>query len=184
MSDFVPIKFGLLGGRYVTITPDAIDVSALTLEDVARGLSRIPRFGGQTPEPYSVARHSVILADWMTKKQRYSRDDCRLALLHDAPEALGVNDIQHFIKQVYGLDLKALETRILRSLLPHFGVREEDVSLAAVEYHDKRLGAVEAAYFGWPPDGFRSDPDDPDLPSPCCAECDRLDWLAKWEELS
>jgi hypothetical protein len=47
MNDFVPIKFGLLGGRYVTITPDAIDVSALTLEDVARGLSRIPRFGGR-----------------------------------------------------------------------------------------------------------------------------------------
>jgi len=184
MNDFVPIKFGLLGGRYVTITPDAIDVSALTLEDVARGLSRIPRFGGQTEQPYSVARHSKILADWMRVKGRYSRDDLKLALLHDAPEALGVNDIQHFIKQVYGLDLKALETRILRSLLPHFKVFGVSADAPYVHAHDKRLGAVEAAYFGWPPDGFKADRDDPDLPSPCCADCDRLDWLAKWEELS
>lgn len=182
------IRFGLLGSRYVTISDAGIDVSAVRPADLARGLARIPRFGGQTKKPYSVARHSVILADWVARRERGNRALERLALLHDAPEALGVNDIQHFIKRAYGADLKALESRILDALLSHFDTRPVSLDHSVVGTLDHRLGTVEANYFGWPTTDFRSDPGDPDLAFEFRkyreALCPAAEWLRRWEDVS
>ena len=52
----------------------------INLEDVALGLSRQPRFAGQTSKPFSVAQHSLLVA-------RLCPLHALQALLHDAQEA-------------------------------------------------------------------------------------------------
>lgn len=58
-------------------------------ESIARGLSRLCRFGGQCRTYYSVAQHSVLVSRWV------STPSLKLpALLHDAHEALwGFGDV-------------------------------------------------------------------------------------------
>ena len=52
------------------------------LSDVARGLSQINRFCGQTRRPFSVAEHSIVVGDLVPPHLKLA------ALLHDAHEAL------------------------------------------------------------------------------------------------
>jgi hypothetical protein len=56
-------------------------VEMININDIAVGLSREFRFGNQTPEPFTVAQHSVIVSQLVPDK--YSLE----GLLHDAPEA-------------------------------------------------------------------------------------------------
>lgn len=56
------------------------------IEDIAQALSNLCRFSGHVKEFYSVAEHSIILADYVMDK--YGNADMALtALLHDASEA-------------------------------------------------------------------------------------------------
>lgn len=48
------------GARFWPLGPRPSEVR---LQDVARALSRIPRFNGHTPRMYSVAEHSILVAD-------------------------------------------------------------------------------------------------------------------------
>lgn len=57
------------------------DPEQLSLDDIARGLSRAPRYAGQTDKPYSVIQHSLLVAHLVPAEHRLH------ALLHDAPEA-------------------------------------------------------------------------------------------------
>lgn len=57
------------------------DPDQLSLDDIARGLSRAPRYAGQTDRPYSVLQHSLLVAHLVPSEHRLH------ALLHDAPEA-------------------------------------------------------------------------------------------------
>jgi hypothetical protein len=181
------IKVGLLGSRFVTIGPDFVDVSALTLDDVARGLSRTVRFAGQTPEPYSVARHSVILTDWLYARG-HRGDILKEAMLHDAPEMLGVNDINTFVKRGYGQSIRTLEDRLMVAVYERFiGPVPPWVVDPIVHMLDKRLGAIESAYFGWTPEGFEfnhmSDHDtylDFEFRASRRALDDADEWLARW----
>lgn len=52
----------------------------ISLEDVALGISRMPRYAGQTLQPYSVAQHSLLVAELCPEYRLYS-------LIHDAQEA-------------------------------------------------------------------------------------------------
>jgi hypothetical protein len=66
-------------GTFDPFNPRAEDVRWV---DIARGLSRIPRWLGQTTEAYSVAEHSIMVACQCS-------DPLRLwGLLHDAAEAV------------------------------------------------------------------------------------------------
>ena len=70
-----------------TVSGKLIDLSApdwreIALDDVARGLSLINRFAGQSRRPFSVGQHSLVVAE-------LARPQVRLgALLHDAHECL------------------------------------------------------------------------------------------------
>lgn len=80
------------GGHQVdTLNPDA---DTITIEDIATGLARLPRYCGHTPGPaaYSVAQHSVMLALQCMSKG-YRREWCLWALVHDGHEALGLGDV-------------------------------------------------------------------------------------------
>lgn len=57
------------------------DPEQLSLDDIARGLSRAPRYAGQTEKPYTVIQHSLLVAHLVPSEHRLH------ALLHDAPEA-------------------------------------------------------------------------------------------------
>ena len=65
---------------------DAIRKSRVTLDDIARGLSRINRFAGQTKAPVTVAQHSLIVANLMFNRYKSSTASL-IGLLHDAHEA-------------------------------------------------------------------------------------------------
>lgn len=58
-----------------------------SLTDIAVGLSRQPRFGGQTREWWSVLDHSLF-CDELVKSQESTRELRLAVLLHDAHEAL------------------------------------------------------------------------------------------------
>lgn len=57
------------------------DPEQISLDDIARGLSRAPRYAGQTEKPYTVIQHSLLVAHLAPAEHRLH------ALLHDAPEA-------------------------------------------------------------------------------------------------
>jgi hypothetical protein len=61
--------------------PDAIHI-----RDIAHHLSLINRFNGATETPYSVAQHSVLVADLLLHRKQPAHV-CMWGLLHDAHEA-------------------------------------------------------------------------------------------------
>lgn len=66
------------GGKFYPADPRPEDIEIL---DIAAGLARECRYGGQLRGFYSVAEHSVLVADVLP-------DELKLqGLLHDAPEA-------------------------------------------------------------------------------------------------
>lgn len=112
------IKVGLRSGGVITISKDEVDVSQLTLDDIAYGLANTQRFSGQLDRPYSVAEHSVILSD-ITAPLDYEQRIA--ALFHDAPETLGIGDVNCFLKPK---ELQKIEDRILAAVLTKFGVQK------------------------------------------------------------
>lgn len=95
--DFTPAAVWT-GAGYLDITRPR---GPFRLADIARGLARRARFGGHTMGdwPYSVAQHSVLVAD-MAATLGLSRDLERAALLHDAAEALTGIDVPRPIKRL------------------------------------------------------------------------------------
>lgn len=68
------------------VDPRDLADEQILLTDIAHALSNICRFGGHCREFYSVAQHSVHVAQWM-KEQGYHPYAQMLGLFHDASEA-------------------------------------------------------------------------------------------------
>ena len=110
------------GRVFFPFAPQADDIH---LPDIARGLARQCRYGGQTERYYSVAEHSLILARYFHHKG-CPVNVCLAALLHDAAEAY-VGDIRRPIKAL-APELEQYEMVILDMIMQHCGVevtREE-----------------------------------------------------------
>lgn len=122
------MNFTCLSGRIVDFSSyDTIRGSRVHASDIAAGLSKVNRFGGQTTVPYNVAQHSLLVRDLMAEQIGPELDElgteARLVgLLHDAHEAF-ISDIptpaKHLIDRV-GLRVssveEALDEMICRSL--------------------------------------------------------------------
>jgi len=81
-------------------TTDMIDI-----KDIANGLSKICRFGGQVTHYYSVAQHSVLVCYLMKEGEgKYELE----ALLHDASETY-LGDVVKPLKVMIGNVYKSLE---------------------------------------------------------------------------
>ncbi|MFO1187218.1 MAG: hypothetical protein U1E87_07055, partial [Alphaproteobacteria bacterium] len=75
----------LSGRRLDLLDPSPVDIE---IEDIAHGLARVARWNGQTqgPHAFSVAQHSLLVADIVRRLKRNLDARFELAaLLHDAP---------------------------------------------------------------------------------------------------
>ncbi len=110
------------------------------IEDIAHGLSQTCRFAGQCPVFYSVAQHSVLVADLLPEEWALH------GLLHDASEAF-MGDLHTGLKRLLP-DYKRLENRVLAAVFRHFGLDDTDLKPAAVELADRQALFVEMKALG------------------------------------
>lgn len=117
-------------GRQVDLeSPSPFDI---TLTDIAQALSHISRFTGHTERPYTVAQHSVHVAELVSPLYRAQ------ALLHDATEAY-LGDVSTPLKALLP-GYRALEDTMWRVLCQRFKI--DPVMAPEVKHADlQMLGA-------------------------------------------
>jgi len=134
-----PLIFMHHTAHYVNLTaPKPCDINIL---DIAHALARVNRFNGHTSESYSVAQHSVLVAQNVPEEHKLS------ALLHDASEAY-LGDISTPLKQLLP-DYKALEHKWQHAIAQAFGlpgimhvcIKQADLRALATEKRDLFPGA-------------------------------------------
>jgi hypothetical protein len=104
--------------------------SMVRIEDVAWHLALLNRFTGATRRPYSVAEHSLLVAEILERDAGVRDPLClRAALLHDAHEAY-LGDISTPLKAHMGAEFHACEGAIQRAVHQHFGIFD-----AALHHH-------------------------------------------------
>ena len=111
----------LSGRRLDLLDPSALDIE---IEDIAHGLARVARWNGQTEGDwaFSVAQHSVLVEDIVTRLKPLAPTSWRLAaLLHDAAEYV-IGDLISPFKAAVGLDYHDFEDRLMAAGHLRFGV--------------------------------------------------------------
>lgn len=119
----------MLSGRQVHLfdpQPEEFDI-----RDVAKGLSAIARYTGQTIKPYWVGDHSVLVARYFLKKGQLLL--AKYGLLHDGAEAV-FNDLPTPFKYMPEmLPYKKLEKKGQRALYARYGLEEEPAELKELD---------------------------------------------------
>jgi 5'-deoxynucleotidase YfbR-like HD superfamily hydrolase len=111
----------LSGRRLDLLDPSPLDVE---IEDIARGLSRVARWNGQTSgdHAFSVAEHSVIVEQiFAALWPDATPAECLTALLHDAAEYV-IGDMISPFKTALGIDYKAFEARLEEAIHLRYGL--------------------------------------------------------------
>lgn len=88
---------------------------AVTLDHVSHSLAQINRFTGHARRPYSVAEHSLLVAEVMQRLLSADPHAILAALLHDAHEAY-IGDATPAVKAELGEPWAALEERMARTV--------------------------------------------------------------------
>jgi 5'-nucleotidase len=119
------------GRRFDFLNPHGSDFD---IEDIAHGLAHICRYSGQCRAFYSVAEHSILVADT-------AEDFAYEALLHDAAEAF-IGDVTRPFKQILP-EYKRIEAAVEDAIIERFGMdrRFKDI----VKRADLRVLAAEQA---------------------------------------
>lgn len=136
---------GCIGDRVIrTVTGKSVDLKNpspddICLDDIAIGLSRICRFGGQLHKHYSVAEHSVACAE-NAIREGHTVEVVQQALFHDAAEAyLGdvVRPVKIAVKDFYGPLEEVMDTAIAL----RFAMRSDKPSwlASAIKVHDQAI---------------------------------------------
>lgn len=107
------------GGYFDFIDPKP---ETIFIEDIAAGLAKAARFGGQSRRPtdgpfgcfYSVAQHSILVAEMVQPEHRFA------ALMHDAAEGY-MGDVVGPLKQLIP-DFKVIERRVEAVVFARFGI--------------------------------------------------------------
>jgi 5'-deoxynucleotidase YfbR-like HD superfamily hydrolase len=86
----------------------------IRIEDIAHALSQIIRFTGHANRPYTVAQHSMLVADLCPEEHRM------WGLMHDAAEAY-VGDVATPLKSLLP-DYQQIEERIQKIVAGRFGL--------------------------------------------------------------
>ena len=114
----------LSGRRLDLLNPSPLDIE---IEDIARGISRVARWNGQTSGEYplSVAQHSVIVAELLKSYNENIEIKWQLAaLLHDAAEYI-VSDMITPLKSFLGEEYIQLEEKIQSAINIRFSLPGE-----------------------------------------------------------
>jgi 5'-deoxynucleotidase YfbR-like HD superfamily hydrolase len=133
------------GKRFSILNPRAQDIDIV---DIAHALSMICRFNGHTNQFYSVAQHSVHVA-------QICRPEYALhGLLHDASEAY-IGDVIRPLKRLLS-NYREIEERIELAIAAHFGynpyqhkraVKIRDDTILCTEKRDVVSGRVNSMHF-------------------------------------
>lgn len=120
-------------------TPDNIHAGLINIVDLANGLGREPRFGNQTDTDYSVAQHSIHIAQEVWKKCKEQHIDPSKsmleALLHDAHEAYSGDMPKPFKMKLH--DLQEFEAKINLAVFEAFGLDYTQISPFVKELDNK-----------------------------------------------
>lgn len=93
------------------------------LADIAHQLALINRFNGATTRPYSVAEHSLLVAEIFERQLGMANPAARLAaLMHDAHECY-LGDITSPVKRHLGEECRVLEASLERAVQERYGLR-------------------------------------------------------------
>ena len=114
----------LSGRRLDLLNPSPLDIE---IEDIARGISRVARWNGQTSGEYplSVAQHSVIVAELLKSYNENIEIKWQLAaLLHDAAEYI-ISDMITPLKSFLGEEYIQLEGKIQAAINIRFSLPGE-----------------------------------------------------------
>ena len=114
----------LSGRRLDLLNPSPLDIE---IEDIARGISRVARWNGQTSGEYplSVAQHSVIVAELLKSYNENIEIKWQLAaLLHDAAEYI-ISDMITPLKLFLGVEYIQLEEKIQSAINIRFSLPGE-----------------------------------------------------------
>jgi len=147
---WMTVSDGLTYSRFYPLDPrpDEINIGI-----IAHHLSNLCRYTGATSRFFSIAEHSIAVAD-QVETQMGGRDPQTVltALLHDATEAI-VNDINRPLKTTEEMVYyRAIEQRVWRqAIAPRFGlpldmpsiIHEVDIKMAATEKRDLLPGSEE-----------------------------------------
>jgi 5'-deoxynucleotidase YfbR-like HD superfamily hydrolase len=135
----------LSGRRLDLLNPSPLDIE---IEDIARGISRVARWNGQTSGEYplSVAQHSVIVAEFLKHNNKNIEIKWQLAaLLHDAAEYI-ISDMITPLKLFLGEEYIHLEEKIQSAINIRFslpGVIPKKVN-KLIKICDKQTAFIEA----------------------------------------
>lgn len=97
---------------------------SVDIADIAHSLARQCRFNGHCQFFYSVAQHSVLIAQWLRRVGASPKTQL-YGLLHDAPEAY-VGDMPRPLKKLLP-EFRDIETRVAVTVLKRFGLRLIDI---------------------------------------------------------
>ena len=138
-----------------TVTGKLIDVNnpdpaSIDIEDIAWGLSRMPRFCGHTiaAVPPSVAQHCIFVSD-MILHHTNNREAALVGLLHDASEAY-IGDIPSPVKRIeeVRIVIKKIENNLLTIINEKYlgrAITEEEEETC--HFFDKKAQFIEAHHF-------------------------------------
>jgi uncharacterized protein len=134
------------------VNPLDPDPAQFDIEDIARALGNLCRFGGHCRSFYSVAQHSVIVSE-LVQERGGDAEDVFAALMHDAAEAY-LGDMPHPLKHrsALGDAFKEAEDRLEKAIRERFGIRAD---VPEVKRADRALLATERRAFSaerwrWP----------------------------------
>jgi 5'-deoxynucleotidase YfbR-like HD superfamily hydrolase len=131
------------GSKVNYLKPTHVD-----LDDIALGLSRMPRFAGQTPRVYSVAQHCILVGELCSYRL--------YGLIHDAQEALLCDlptPAKEALRALGSTAYDDLEDRLYRAICKEVGLPARWPS--SVKVADEMAYRLEVAAFR---EGKRPDP--------------------------
>ena len=142
-------RFGQFNLLDPTCSSNRIDI-----DEIARALSHICRYNGHTSQFYSVAQHSVFVAQILREDFR-TRQHAMAGLLHDAAEAL-IGDMVKPLKDLIP-QYHAIERNVERAVFGRFGldpeldpcVKRADLVMLRTELRDLMGVTDENAHRQW-----------------------------------
>jgi 5'-deoxynucleotidase YfbR-like HD superfamily hydrolase len=139
-----------VSGKWVN--PLDPDPEQFDIEDIARALGNLCRFGGHCRTFYSVAQHSVIVSQ-LVEERGGDAEDVFAALMHDAAEAY-LGDMPHPLKHrsALGAAFKEAERELEAAIGAHFAIKAD---VPEIKRADRALLATERRAFSaerwrWP----------------------------------